>query len=324
MSDANVTSQAAASAQGRPVHTEARIHLRVPASSANLGPGYDSFGLALGKYDEVIATRLAAGLRIQVEGVGADTVPSGERHLVYQAVRRACGEMGVPVPGLDLRCINRIPHGGGQGSSASAIVTGIVLAREVVDGGRELLSDDDVFALATDMEGHPDNVAPALYGGFTVAWMSGAARTPDRPQTLRLHPHPDVQVVTVTASASYATSQARAALPDLIPHAEAAANTARGAVLVHALTTEPDLIFEATCDFLHQRYREAVMPEAAALLTDLRSRGYAAVLSGAGPSLLVMGTDLPDSSHLAVPGFVAERVEVPRHGITVDGSPALQ
>jgi homoserine kinase len=293
------------------------VRIRVPASSANLGPGYDSFGLALARYDEVTA-ELASGLEITVEGMGAGSVPTDERHLVMQAARRAFDAMRLPVPGLRLHCINRIPHGGGQGSSAAAIVAGILLARSFAPAGA--LSDDDVFAIANDMEGHPDNVAPVLFGGFTVAWVAEALNG-RHPRAVRLRPDPRIRAMVFTADATCATSQARAVLPAVIPHADAAANSARAALLVHALTGDPTLLLDATEDFLHQRYREGVMPETARLVRRLRAQGLAAVLSGAGPSVLVLGADLPDSAGLESPGFHAELLDVPTAGASVDGVP---
>lgn len=297
------------------------VRIRVPASAANLGPGYDSFGLALGSYDEVIAARADTGLSIQVRGVGAGQVPTDERHLVVQAALRAFAAMGEPAPGLRLDCTNTIPHGGGQGSSAAAIVAGVLLARALTPGGDDRLPDAAVFALATDMEGHPDNVAPALFGGFTVAWTGAARGGATAARAVRLTPHADLQAVVLSAEASCATATARAALPALIPHAEAAANSARAALLVHAMTSEPDLLLDATEDYLHQRYREAVMPASAELLRRLRGRGIAAVLSGAGPSVLALGTDLPDPANWHEPGFSARRIAIPAHGAEVDGRP---
>lgn len=297
------------------------VHIRVPASSANLGPGYDSFGLALARYDEIYAAPAASGLTITVAGVGEGTVPTDSRHLVYQAAQRAFSQMDVAVPGISMQCVNRIPHGGGQGSSAAAIVGGILMARALANGRGRFLSDEAVFALATEMEGHPDNVAPVLYGGFTVAWMAPASSGGQHPRAIRLMPHPELQTIVLGAEASCATDKARAALPAVIPHRDAAANTACAAVLVHALTVDPTLLFDATEDFLHQRYREAVMPATAALLHRLRAQGWAAVLSGAGPSVLVLGTDLPDPRELDAQGFHAELVGVPRSGVTVDGVP---
>lgn len=296
------------------------VRIRVPASSANLGPGYDSFGLALARYDEVTAQRIDTGLEITVEGIGAGVVPTDSRHLVMQAAQRAFNAMGTRARGLRLHCVNRIPHGGGQGSSAAAIVAGILMARALRPAGVMALSDDDVFAIANDMEGHPDNVAPALLGGVTVAWVAGGPAD-GRPRAVRLRPDPRIRAMVFTAERTCATSQARAVLPREIPHADAAANSARTALLVHALTTDPTVLLDATEDFLHQRYRETVMPETAQLVRRIRGEGLAAVLSGAGPSVLVLGTDLPDPAAIGAPGFHAEIVEVPTTGASVDGAP---
>jgi homoserine kinase len=296
------------------------VRIRVPASSANLGPGYDSFGLALARYDEVTAELIGSGLEITVEGIGAGAVPTDDSHLVMQAARRAFDAMGAEVPGLRLHCVNRIPHGGGQGSSAAAIVAGILMARALRPAGTAALSDDAVFAIADDMEGHPDNVAPVLFGGVTVAWVADGPEG-RRPRAVRLHPDPRIRAMVFTAEQSCATSQARAVLPREIPHADAAANSARAALLVHALTSDPGLLLEATEDYLHQRYRESVMPETARLLRRLRGDGLAAVLSGAGPSVLVLGADLPDPAGIDAPGFHAQIVDVPTTGASVDDVP---
>ncbi|HET8588379.1 MAG TPA: homoserine kinase [Nakamurella sp.] len=274
--------------------TATPVRVRVPATAANLGPGYDSFGLALALYDEVTARRSEdGGLHISISGVGAGTVPTDASHLVVRAAAEAFGEMGEPLPGLTLDCVNTIPHGSGQGSSASAIVAGILLARELARDGRRRLDDAAVLALGTRMEGHPDNIAPALMGGFTVAWTGPAG-----PRAVRRDVHPDVKVVAFTADHACATEAARAILPPVVPHADAAAGAARAALLVHALTCEPALLWDATEDLLHQSYRAPAMPVSAALLERLRSSGVPAVLSGAGPSLLALGADLPDLDRL--------------------------
>ena len=296
------------------------VHVLVPASSANIGPGYDSFGLALGRYDEVTASLMPAGdTSLEISADGEAAVPLDAENLIVQAAAQAFAAMGEPMPGLRLHCINRIPHGGGQGSSAAAVVAGILLARAVTERGTERLPDDAVFALATAMEGHPDNVAPVLFGGFTVAWMAPGADGTSVPKAVGLAPHPRLRAIVLSADASCATTTARAALPASVPHADAAANSARAAVLVHAMTADPSLLFDATEDYLHQRYREAVMPQTAAVLRRLRAAGYAAVLSGAGPSVLVLGADLPDAASFESEGFHAELMDVPRHGASVDG-----
>lgn len=302
-----------------PEMTQSRqVRIRVPASAANLGPGYDSFGLALGRYDDVTAERTSGALEITVEGMGAAEVPTDESHLIHRAASRAFAAMGEPIPGLRMHCVNRIPHGGGQGSSAAAIVSGILLARALTPDGPARFDDAAVFDLATDMEGHPDNVAPALFGGFTIAWMAagGAHARAVRPPV-----HPAVRAVVLSADDACATSRARAVLPARIPHADAASNAARAGLLVHAMTQDPSVLFDATEDRLHQPYREDVMPHTAELLRRLRGRGLAAVLSGAGPSVLILCTEMPAAEEIEEPGFHADEVEIPRYGAIVDGTP---
>ncbi len=263
--------------------------VRVPASSANLGPGFDSLGLALAVYDLVTVEALPSGLEVTVDGEGADAVPRGEEHLVVKAVRAALAFAGVDQPGLRLHCVNAIPHGRGLGSSASAVVAGVVAARGLLDDP-SVIDDDAVMALADRFEGHPDNVAASVYGGFTISWAEG---DPDpgtglrRARAVRLALHPDLVVAVCVPDAELATSKARAMLPRDVPHADAAFNAGRTALLVHALTTRPDLVLAATEDRLHQHQRAEAMPATADLVTRLRAGGLAAVISGAGPSALV-------------------------------------
>src|SRR3954454_8012707 len=162
------------------------VSVRVPATSANLGPGFDALGLALGLYDELTATHVEGdALDVAVEGVGCGQVPLDERHLVVRAMHDTFAELDLPRPGLQLRCVNRIPHGRGLGSSAAAVVAGILLARALVEDGGRRLPDEVALRVAARIEGHPDNVAAALLGGLTVAWLdedgARAARVdPDR------------------------------------------------------------------------------------------------------------------------------------------------
>ena len=151
------------------------VSVRTPASSANLGPGFDALGLALSLYDEMTAEVLPEGLEIRVTGEGEGDVPLDEEHLVVVAMNAAFDLLGERPPGLRLTCVNAIPHGRGLGSSAAAIVGGIVLARELVDGGDSRLDDRAAYQLAADLEGHPDNVAAAMFGGLTIAWIVGVA-----------------------------------------------------------------------------------------------------------------------------------------------------
>jgi homoserine kinase len=281
--------------------------VRVPATSANLGPGFDSFGLALARYDEVSVCRTDGRLEVVVSGFGAGDVPLDERHLVVRAMVEAYHAAGAPLPGIRLTCENRIPHGGGLGSSAAAIVAGLLLGRALVvaDGG-PVLSDQTVLALGTAMEGHPDNVAPALFGGFTLAFTDDAGQ----PVAVRRAVHPDIRVVVFAAEESSSTHHTRGLLPATVPHADASANAAASALLVHALTEDPSFLLPATRDRLHQHYRAAAMPASAELMTQLRDTGVAAVISGAGPSVIALVTGDFDVNRWRRPGFDVDFVPV--------------
>jgi homoserine kinase len=260
------------------------VTVSVPATSANLGPGFDALGLALDHRDRVTAEVVdEPGVRITVSGMGEGAVPLDERHLVYRSMLAAFAHMGRTVPGLRLHCDNVVPHARGLGSSSAAIVAGVCLARGLVGGGSLLMDDDAVFALAADLEGHPDNVAPALYGGFTVAWREG-----DRFRATTLAVDPRVQVVALVPPVGVETSVARGLLPATVSHGDAAANAGRAALLVAALGRQPELLLAATEDRLHQDYREPAMPESLRLVRALRADGLAAVVSGAGPTVLVL------------------------------------
>lgn len=260
--------------------------VRVPATSANLGPGYDALGLALSLHDEMTAEIVADGLWIDVVGEGSGSVPRDRDHLVVRAMDTAFDLLGQRPAGLRLSCRNSIPHGRGLGSSAAAIVGGILLARDLVDG-RDRLDDAAVLQVATDMEGHPDNVAAALAGGLTIAWIDGGAAAAQR-----LEVHADVTVLVPPDPVS--TDRARKLLPAEVSHADAAANAGRAALLVAALTHAPDRLISATEDFLHQRHRAPAMPESYRLLRALRVDGVPAVISGAGPAVLAFGHGLGD------------------------------
>ena len=279
------------------------VVVRAPASSANLGPGFDAFGLALSLHDVAVARVTGGGLDIEVSGEGGETAAVGEAHLVVQAMRAAFDVLGGQPPGLSLRSLNAIPHSRGLGSSAAAIVTGILAARGLASEGADLLPDDAVLALAARLEGHPDNVAACLHGGLTISWTplpAGPGPDPDpvslvdgpapgpppSPRMVRLPVLAEIEPVVFVAEESLATQTARGALPAAVPHRDAAANAARSALLVAALTRVPDVLFDATQDFLHQPYRATVMPRTADLLRRLRAAGVAAVVSGAGPSVL--------------------------------------
>ncbi|WP_250001930.1 homoserine kinase [Actinoplanes sp. M2I2] len=286
------------------------VSVRTPATSANLGPGFDALGLALTLYDDLTARVTDGGFTVTVTGEGAGELPGDESHLVLRAMLATFDELGGRPPGLAVECVNRIPQARGLGSSSAAIVGGVQLARALA-GGR--LDDEGALRIAARLEGHPDNVAPCLLGGFTIAWTEGAgARAVRLPASSRVHP-----TVFIPAERGY-TSSARAALPSGVPHADASFNAGRAALLTHALTTDPGLLFPATEDRLHQGYRAEAMPGTASLVAALRSVGVAAVVSGAGPSVLAL-TEVPADFH---PGtsWRAETLGVDGDGALVKGS----
>ena len=305
------------------------VHVRVPASSANLGPGFDSIGLALGLWDECTATVTdEPGLVIEVEGQGAGEVPLDERHLVYRSMLTAWDHLDpadaveVP-PGLHLRCRNAVPHGRGLGSSATAIVTGIAAAQGLCHFSRgderpfDLAFTNDVASM---VEGHPDNASASGYGGMTLSWSddpgesSKAATT-----TVRVPLHPDVVPVVFVPSETLSTARARSVLPSHVRLADAAYNSARAALLVHAMRHEPGHLLSATQERLHQEARRPSYPHSMELVDRLRREGHAAVISGAGPSVLVLATTATADAVLAhaarpwqalAPGVPAEGVIV--------------
>ena len=267
-----------------------QVLVRVPATSANLGPGFDALGLAVNLHDEVVARAIGEReVRIEVAGEGADTVPTDESHLVIRAMRAAFDRLGSQPAGIALRCVNRIPHGRGLGSSSAAIVAGVLLARGLVAEGVAALPDTSVLQLAADLEGHPDNVAPCLLGGLCVAWSDDGGIA-----ALRVPIGLEIRPVALVPPSPSSTSAARGLLPSQVPHADATRTAARAALLMAALAGAPggaSALLAATEDRLHQPYRAASMAESAALVADLRAGGAAAVLSGAGPTVLVLARD---------------------------------
>ncbi|GAA2186924.1 homoserine kinase [Micromonospora lupini] len=263
--------------------TAGPVRVRVPATSANLGPGFDALGLALGLYDDLAAEVSPAGVQVTVTGQGAGELPDDDRHLVVRAMRATFDVLGAQPAGLSVECVNRIPQARGLGSSSAAIVAGVLLARALVADGEHRLDEPGVLRIAADIEGHPDNVAPCLLGGFTVAWSEpSGARAVSLPVASGVRP-----TVFVPAERGL-TATARAALPATVPHADAALTAGRAALLVHALTTDPTLLLPATVDRLHQDYRAPGMPGTSSLVNALRAAGVAAVVSGAGPSVLAL------------------------------------
>lgn len=280
------------------------VRVTVPATSANLGPGFDALGLALALHDVVEAELTDGGIEVQVSGVGAGEVPLDGDHLVVRSMRAAFTSLGFEVTGLRVSCTNTIPHGRGLGSSAAAIVAGVLAARALAGAPDDL---EAALALAADLEGHPDNVAPCLLGGLTIAWSSSG-----KAMAAALDVHSDVRPVVCVPAVSLSTEAARGLLPASVPHAAAARNAGRAALLVEALTRRPDLLLDATEDELHQSYRAPAMPDTLALVKDLRARGIAAVVSGAGPSVLAL--TIADQRIGDVPGWQVLDLPVERRG----------
>jgi homoserine kinase len=293
----------------------APVRVRVPATSANLGPGFDSLGLALTLYDDVVVRVTdEPGLSVDVAGMGAATIARNARNLVVRAMRTTFARLGSKPRGLEVVCANRIPHGRGLGSSAAAIVAGVVAARTLVVGGHERLDDGATLALACELEGHPDNVAACLMGGLTASWTDDfGAHATSLDVTTTLAP------VALVPGSSSSTKATRRLLPDVVPHVDAAHSAARAALLVEGLRRKPELLFAATDDRLHQPYRAEAMLRSAALLAELREAGLPAVVSGAGPTVLVLTTKKTRDQALtfARRGWSALAVDVDREGAQV-------
>ncbi|MGY1622206.1 homoserine kinase [Geodermatophilus sp. SYSU D00965] len=290
------------------------MRVRVPATSANLGPAFDCAGLALARHDVLEFAVEPAGLTVEVSGVGAGELPTDESHLVVRAFRAACAELGWTPSGLRVSAGNGIPQGRGMGSSAAAVVAGVLgawaLCPEV-----DAVDDAAVLRLTTELEGHPDNVAACLLGGATLSWMTSTGARAER-----LEVHPDVVPVLFVPDATLSTHVARGLLPDVVPHADAAFTAGRAALLVHALTTAPALLREATEDRLHQRQRAAAMPASIDLVDRLRAAGHAAVVSGAGPTVLVLAHGPADAAgvgNLTPSGWTGLALDVDRTGACV-------
>jgi homoserine kinase len=281
----------------------------VAASSANLGPGFDSLGVALGLYDEILVETTDDGLVIEVEGEGAGQVPHNHDHLVVRAIHRGLLAAGACAPGLVVRCRNVIPHSRGLGSSAAAVVGGLAAANGLVaQADLQPLEQDRLIQLSSEFEGHPDNASAAVLGGAVVSWTD----THTQPPTYAAAPvrlHPDIRLFSGIPEVRSSTAETRVLLPEQVSHTAARFNLSRAALLVVALTERPDLLMAATEDVLHQPQRAPAMPASAEFLQVLRRCGVPAVLSGAGPSVLALstGADLP-----------AEAVEFgTAHGFTV-------
>ncbi len=284
------------------------VRVRVPASTANLGPGFDALGLALALYDEVEVALAPSGLRVEVRGEGAGQLPTDEAHLVVRALRAACARCGYRVDGLVLRCHNRIPQSRGLGSSAAAAVAG-VLAGYALAG---MPPDEAALDLAAGFDGHADNAGASLLGGLVISW-----RDEQSFRAVRLEPHPDLAPVLLVPEMTSSTELTRGLLPAKVPHADAAFTAGRAALAVHALTAAPRLLLAATEDRLHQTYRRTAYPATGRLVDALRAAGVPAAVSGAGPTVLALPARGELPAVVDTTGFIRYQLDVARDGGTV-------
>jgi homoserine kinase len=279
-----------------------RLTVRVPGTSANLGPGYDSLGLALSIYDTLTVETLDSGeLEFELSGEGAETLPRDSSHLVVRAVDLALDRLGFQRKGLKIIADNVNPHGRGLGSSASAVVAAVTAANGLVP--EEARQDRDwILQLTSEIEGHPDNVAPAIFGGLALSWQDSEQYSSTRAEVA-------ASVVPVVAVPDFelSTETARGLLPASVGHHAAAMNSGRAALLVHALTSRPELLLPGTEDYLHQSYRAEAMRPSANLISSLRSAGFAAVVSGAGPTVMVLANGEAEAAAVTehINGFTA-------------------
>lgn len=293
------------------------VRVRVPGSTANLGPGFDCLGMALALHDEVeIEVEDRPGLVVDVSGEGARHVPRDERHLVLRAMRRGLEVFGVDPPaGLRMRCHNAVPHSRGLGSSAAAAVAGVTAAAALA--GRDVeLERDALLQLSAGIEGHADNAAASLLGGFVVAWET--RHEARRFHAEKLEVHPDVHPVACVAGVESSTKATRGLLPEQVPLGDAAFTGSRCALAVLALTRRPDLLLAATEDRLHQPHRRPAYPSSLRLVEQLRGLGVPAAVSGAGPTVLALTGDgaLPDGVDLD--GFTVRPLPVDTDGVRVE------
>ncbi|MGE2836268.1 homoserine kinase [Mycobacterium sp. SMC-4] len=291
----------------------------VAASSANLGPGFDSLGLAVSIYDEIIVETTQSGLTVEVEGEGEGQVPLDASHLVVRAIERGLSALGVAATGLIVRCRNDIPHSRGLGSSAAAVVGGLAAANGLAaQVGCTPMTEAELVQVSSEFEGHPDNAAAAVCGGAVVSWTEVDGET-RRYASAPIRLHPDINLFVAIPQVRSSTAETRVLLPEQVSHHDARFNLSRAALLVVALSERPDLLMAATEDVLHQPQRAPAMPASAEFLAVLRRCGFAAVLSGAGPAVLALSTraELPQEAVrcAAEKGFTVVKTSV-GNGVT--------
>ena len=267
-----------------------RARVTVPGSTANLGPGFDTLGLAVGIYDTVEVEVTDSGLEVEIFGEGANELPRDSSHLVVKAINSALHAADAHAPGLKVTCTNNIPQSRGLGSSASAAVAGVIAGNTLAGSP---LSTDDVIQLSSAFEGHPDNAAASVVGGAVVSWtdipVDGVSQPEYRAVPLKVHP--DIKATALVPNFHASTNAVRKVLPSHVTHTDARFNVSRTAVMTVAIQTHPEFLWEGTRDRLHQPYRADVLPVTAEWVNRLRNRGYAAFLSGAGPTAMVLSTE---------------------------------
>lgn len=293
------------------------VSVSVPATSANLGPGYDALGLALEIRDFVTAQFTDDNkITVEVIGQGAGKLPTDATHLIAKTIIDACKAFGTEVTGLHVECKNAIPQGRGLGSSAAAIVAGLVLASELTYARA---SEDELLQMANAIEGHPDNVAACLLGAMTIAWLEDDGKA----NSVSMNVHPDISPVLGIPQTELDTHKARGLIPESIPHVDAAFNAGRSALLVAAMIGDPDFLLEATEDKLHQPFRTQAYPESMELVAQLRAAEIAACISGAGPTVIALSTSdqvARASEIIAKSGFTAAPVAVADEGAISDNN----
>lgn len=269
----------------------------VPGSSANLGPGFDTLGLAVGIYDTIEVEVIDSGLEVEVYGEGEDDLPRDGSHLVVKAIMSGLNAAGVQAPGLRVVCTNSIPQSRGLGSSASAAVGGVIAANSLAGFP---LTQEQIVQLSSAFEGHPDNAAASVLGSAVVSWTTtpvDGSQPGYRAVTIPVDPQ--IKATALVPNFHANTQAVRRVLPSHVTHTDARFNVSRAAVMTVALQSHPDLLWEGTRDRLHQPYRADVLPITAEWVNRLRNRGYAAYLSGAGPTVMVLSTEPVEGTILA-------------------------
>jgi homoserine kinase len=280
------------------------VTIRVPATTANLGPGFDTLGLALALYNQVSMEEICEGLEFKISGEGAEFIPGDDSNIVYKAAAQVYGYLNRPVPGLRIHLHNGIPIARGLGSSAAAIIGGMVAASRLAGSA---LSDAELLMLATRVEGHPDNITPALLGGLTISCMNG-----EEVVFVKTELPGELKAVVAIPDFQLTTADARKVLPKEVSLQDAVYNVSRSSLLVAGLMSgNLDVLGTAMDDRLHQPYRACLIPGLPDVFTAGKDAGaLAVVISGSGPTIIAFAKD-----NLAAIG-VAMQQAFAEHSIT--------